>query len=436
MASMTITEAARKARACVSDSEIIELARKLISIPSHHEVPGKELEVANYLADYLSNQGLTVTIQKVDGERGNVIASLPKAGRGTAGNDHGGHGGHSVDRSDRSHDGKKLLFNGHLDTVPPYRMTVDPFAGEIKDGQLYGRGTVDMKGPIAAMLMAMIGLHRSGVRLAGDLVFTGVLGEEGASEGTEALVLDGIKADGAIVGEPSNFEYAIGHRGLEWLEIEVIGKTAHGGIPDKGINAIVKAARLISLIDQRIPPTLKERFNPAMGPSVMNFGKIEGGTQPSTVADRCVIQIDRRYIPGETVQGVIAEYQALIDELAASDPDFKAEIRRMPANMMEHFDHVPMATPEGADIVKAVQAAILSVTGAQPSITTRRGWTDAGLLGGVAGIPTVVCGPGDISASHTADEHIPLTSLLKGVDLYLIAAIEFCGLANPQGVAS
>jgi acetylornithine deacetylase/succinyl-diaminopimelate desuccinylase len=419
---MTTAEAARLARARVSDDEIIALARKLISIPSHHEVPGKEKEVADFLARYLPDQGLTCTIQKVDGERGNVIATLPGAG-GTI----DGRGG-----SGRGSGGRKLLFNGHLDTVPPYRMTVDPFAGEIKDGKLYGRGTVDMKGPITAMLMAMIGLHRAGVSLAGELVFTGVLGEEGASEGTERLVLDGIKADGAIVGEPSNFEYAMGHRGLEWLEIEVTGKTAHGGIPDKGINAIVKAARLVSLIDQRIPPALKERFHPAMGPSVMNFGKIEGGTQPSTVADRCIIQIDRRYIPGETVQGVIAEYQALIDELSATDPDFKAEIRRMPSNMMEHFDHVPMATPEGADIVKAVQSAIRSVTGAEPAITTRRGWTDAGLLGGVAGIPTVVCGPGDISASHTADEHIPVANLLKGVDLYLMAAIEFCGLASQE----
>jgi acetylornithine deacetylase/succinyl-diaminopimelate desuccinylase len=428
---MTTAEATRLARATVTDDEIIALARKLISIPSHHDVPGKEKEVADYLAGYLTDQGLACTIQKVDDERGNVIATLPATGGKSSGGSGAGSGG------------RKLLFNGHLDTVPPYRMTVDPFAGEITDGMLYGRGTVDMKGPVAAMLMAMIGLHRAGIQLAGQLVFTGVLGEEGASEGTERLVLDGIKADGAIVGEPSNFEYAIGHRGLEWLEVEVTGKTAHGGIPDKGINAIVKAARLVSLIDQRIPPLLKERFNPAMGPSVMNFGKIEGGTQPSTVADRCIIQIDRRYIPGETVQGVIAEYQALIDELAAADPDFKAVIRRMPSNMMEHFDHVPMATPEGADIVRAVQAAIRSVTGAEPTITTRRGWTDAGLLGGVAGIPTVVCGPGDISASHTADEHIPVASLLKGVDLYLMAAIEFCGLAPqttpeapPEGAAT
>ena len=424
MAPMTTAEAARRARARVSDDEIIALARKLISIPSHHDVPGKEKEVADFLAAFLADQGLDCTIQPVDGERGNVIATLPRTGGGSSSGGSGGGGDSSS--------GRKLLFNGHLDTVPPYRMTVDPFAGEIKDGMLYGRGTVDMKGPIAAMLMAMIGLHRAGVHLAGDLVFTGVLGEEGASEGTERLILDGIKADGAIVGEPSNFEYAMGHRGLEWLEIEVTGKTAHGGIPDKGINAIVKAARLVSLIDQRIPPALRERFHPAMGPSVMNFGKMEGGTQPSTVADRCIIQIDRRYIPGETVQGVIAEYQALIDELAAGDPDFKAVIRRMPSNMMEHFDHVPMATPEGADIVIAVQAAIRAVTGAEPSITTRRGWTDAGLLGGVAGIPTVVCGPGDISSSHTADEHIPLASLLKGVDLYLMAAIEFCGLAPNQ----
>ena len=124
---------------------------------------------------------------------------------------------------------------------------------------------------IASMLIAMLAIKRSYKSMKGNIIFTGVLGEEEQSEGTEALVKSNIKADGAIVGEPSNYEYAIGHRGLEWIEIKVKGKAAHGGVPHLGINAISKTAKLILRIEERLMPKLAERNNEYMGPSVMNF---------------------------------------------------------------------------------------------------------------------------------------------------------------------
>jgi acetylornithine deacetylase/succinyl-diaminopimelate desuccinylase family protein len=261
--------------------ELVSLTQQLIRIPSHKDAPGREKKVAEYIYNYCLENGLEVVLEKVEGERCNVLAYL--RGDGT---------------------GRTLMLNGHTDTVPPYNMTIDPFEANIMDGYIFGRGAVDMKGALACMLTAMLAVKRSGIKLKGDVIFTGVIGEEERSEGTEHIVKSGLKADGAIVGEPSNYEYAIGHRGLEWLEIIIKGKAAHGGIPHLGINAIEKAAVFINKVKEELYPMLEGRYNEYMGPSVMNFGVIQGGSQPSTVADTCSIKIDRRYIPGETVHKI------------------------------------------------------------------------------------------------------------------------------------
>jgi len=387
-----------------STEELVRLTQEIVKIPSHKDVENREKEVAEYIYDYCLKNGLESELQHVEGERKNVVAYL--RGDGT---------------------GKTLLFNGHTDTVPPYNMTIEPFSADIRDGFIWGRGTNDMKGALACMLITMIALKKSGVTLKGDIVFTGVIGEEERSEGTEYLVKSGIKADGAIVGEPSNYEYAIGHRGLEWLEIKVQGKAAHGGVPHLGVNAISKAAKLITNIEEEIYPKLKERDNEYMGPSVMNFGRIEGGSQPSTVADWCSIKIDRRYIPGENVESVIGEYQSIIDRLKVEDPEFNAEIVRMPNNMLT-LDHLYLMTDPSEPIVEAVKESIASVIGREPEITRKRGWTDSALLSNYANIPTVVLGPGDISYSHTKDERVPIDHLINYVDIYGRIACNFCGV--------
>jgi len=390
-----------------TEEELIQLTRELIKIPSHSKVKDREREVALYIHEFCRRVGLESELVPVIDQRMNVIVRLEGTG-----------------------EGKTLMLNGHTDTVPPYEMDIDPFAAELKDGYIYGRGAVDMKGPIASMLITMLAIKRAGIMLKGDVIFTGVIGEEEKSEGTEAVVKSGLKADGAIVGEPSNYEYAIGHRGLEWLEIEIKGKAAHGGVPELGINAIEKAARLIIEIKEKLYPKLRERFNPKMGPSVMNFGVIRGGNQPSTVADKCIIQIDRRYITGETVDSIIGEYQQIIEDLKAKDPDFHAEIKRMPSNLLlsPEFDHLPLETDAGDPIVISVKNGIKEVIGREPEITKRRGWTDAALLSNYAGIPTVVFGPGDISYSHSRNERVAVKDLVNAVKIYFLAIAQFCGI--------
>jgi len=159
----------------------------------------------------------------------------------------------------------------------------------------------------------------------------------------------------------------------------------------------------------------------------------EGGTQPSTVADTCTVQIDRRYVPSETLEQVIGEIQEVIDRLAAEDPQFHTSIKLMESNAMKHLSHVPMMTAPDHAIVAAVTQAVECVTDRKPSMSTRRGWTDGGLLSHYLGIPTIICGPGDISYSHSKNERIAVQELVQAVEIYVETAIQFCGvkLAEP-----
>lgn len=383
--------------------DVVKLTQELVKIPSHKYVENRESNVAEFIYNYCKENGLEVEYQKVEGLRRNVIARLK--GKGT---------------------GKNLIFNGHIDTVPPYEMEFEPFCADIKDGYLLGRGCNDMKGAVACMITAMLNLKNKGKQLGGDIILTAAVGEEEKSDGTEFVVKSGITADGAIVGEPANYGYALGHRGLEWLEIRIEGKIAHGGIPELGINAISKAAKLIRKIEEELMPRLKERQNEWMGPSVMNFGFIKGGTQPSSVADSCIIQIDRRYLPEENVESVIMEYQDIIDSIKAEDPEFKAEIIRMDSNLMEEFDHAPLIAQPDSHIAKTVYKVLKEFTNMEPNVEKRRGWTDAGVLSTYGNIPTVVTGPGDLKYSHAKDEKIPVADLINYVEIYERIAEEFC----------
>ncbi|MDW7671214.1 MAG: M20 family metallopeptidase [Bacillota bacterium] len=377
-----------------TEKELTELTQSLIRIPSHKDTPGQERDIALYMNEYLRNHQIESVLHPVVGERCNVIARV--LGNGT---------------------GRSLMFNGHTDTVLPYNMTVDPYAAEINDGNIYGRGAVDMKGALACFMMTLIVMRRTGFVPGGDVIFTGVIGEEGKSEGTEYIVKSDIRADAAIVGEPSDYEYAVGHRGLEWFDVIIRGKSSHSGRPEQGVNAIELAMTFIQRVKQDLYPILKQKYDEYSGESVMNFGTITGGTEQSTVADQCIIRLDRRYIPGETKESVMGEYQDIIDKLKAEDPAFSAEIRVTPDSLLELF-HPPLITSINEPIVSAVRESIKEVIHREPTITRGIGWSDAGLLKTYADIPTVVFGPGDLSLAHTEEEHISIEDLNNGVDIY------------------
>ncbi|HNZ82837.1 MAG: M20 family metallopeptidase [Sedimentibacter sp.] len=384
-------------------TEAVKLTQELVRIPSHKDVEDRESAVAEFIYNYCKENGLEVEYQVVEGKRRNVIARL--RGNGT---------------------GKNLMFSGHIDTVPPYDMEYDdPYCADIVDGYLLGRGCNDMKGAVACMITAMVNIKNKGKVLNGDIILAAVVGEEEKSDGTAFVVKSGITADGAIEGEPSNYGYSLGHRGLEWIEIKFIGKRAHGCTPELGINAISKASKFIQKIETELMPKLKERKNEWMGPDIMNFGYIHGGAAPSFVADNCVLQFDRRYTPGETVDDVIKDYQDIIDELKAEDSQFNAEIIRMEENLMDDFDHAPLIAEPDSQIAKTVYKAIKEFIGKEPEIV-QRGWTDAGLLSTYGKIPTVVTGPGNVKWSHAKDEKIPVADLVNYVEIYTNIAEQFC----------
>ncbi|KUO49871.1 MAG: acetylornithine deacetylase [Desulfitibacter sp. BRH_c19] len=393
----------QKINSVFSTDELVELTQELIRRPSHWEIPEREKDVLEYICSFLERHNIPYEKQPVKENLYNIIVTIKGEGNG-----------------------KRLLLNGHVDTVPPYEMDFNPFSGEIIDGHILGRGAVDMKGPVAAMLMTMLVLNRLPLKLKGDVTFTAVIGEEGCSEGTEKLVLSGIEADGAIVGEPSNFDYAVAHRGLEWFEIEFFGRRAHSGDMERGINAINMACRLVTALEDRLLPKLKERFHPLMGPSMLNIGKIEGGTQPSTVAEYCKIQLDRRYINTEKIEDVTREIEEIITELKQAVPGLDIRLILMECGKMEHLNHVPMITDENESIVQTVINNVKLVTKRNPACTTRRGWTDAGLLNFYRNIPTIICGCGDISFSHSKNEQISIEQLIQAVQIYTLTAIDFC----------
>jgi acetylornithine deacetylase/succinyl-diaminopimelate desuccinylase len=399
-------EVLERLKSAFAPEEILSLAGDLVRIPSHSQAPGRETEVARFLAGWLEKNGIDVTLRPVVEERPNVIAVLKGSGGGAS-----------------------LMLNGHLDTVPPYTMAIEPFSGEVKDGKLWGRGSVDMKSACAAMAMALVALKRSGLRLGGDLFFTGVINEELKSEGSEDIVMNGPKADAVIVGEPSELNISVGHRGLEWIEVEVIGRAAHGGRPHLGINAISKMAAFIRKLEAELPPRLKPRAHPLMGPPIFNLGVIKGGMQPSSVADRCILQIDRRLTPGETWPSVLAELEEIIGLCAAEDPEFKAVLRRIPDNMAT-MDHLPMEFPLDHPLKGILDETVEEVAGRKPVVTCCTGWTDAALFANQGNTPAIVLGPGSIGVAHGAAEYCPAEEIVQAVLVYALAAVRFCGQAG------
>lgn len=424
-------------------SAVEALLEKLVSIPSFASAPGTESVVASTIAGWFASHGIESWTETDRNGRMNVLAVL----RGTGG-------------------GRSLLLTGHTDTVPPYDMQ-HPFVMERKGSWLYGRGTVDMKGALAAMMMAMAEIQRSGVRLAGDLWFVGVADEEEASAGTVSLLESGRRWDGAIVGEASNLRTCVAHRGLEWISLKFRGKAAHSGKMEEGRNAITMAVRFIEALEWDIAPAAAARRHEYAGAEVVNVGLIRGGTQPSTVAGDCEVQLDYRWIPGRTWDDVKDEFADVLTRLSSSDSGFVCDMDIVPASRMSgNRRHSAMAIDPGHPLVLAAQAALAinpaaiaaadcgqnqvsgnhaggGVPGSTdrasagtdhttdpareaPPLTSFPAWSDAGLLSTDGGIPCIVLGPGDLAVAHSAEERIDLSELERSVRVYKDVAKRFC----------
>jgi acetylornithine deacetylase/succinyl-diaminopimelate desuccinylase family protein len=397
-------DVAERVRRALKKGMVESLTRELVAIPSHSGVPTREKEAAEFLHEYLVDNGVSSKLRNVEKGRPNVIATV----KGTTGG------------------GKNLMLNGHLDTVPAYAMDIPPFTPKLKAGKLYGRGTLDMKGGLAAMACALVAIEKAKVRLQSDLVLAAVVGEEERSEGTEDIVVRGPKTDLAIVGEPTNLEIQPSHRGLEWLEVHIFGKAAHGGQADKGVNAISMAAKFIDSVESDLLPRLAARKSEHTLPPTLNMGVIEGGQQPSSVADHCIVRLDRRWIPEESLEQVFQEIYDVFDTVKRAHPQFRAKLKRDPRNM-KTMTHVPNVVSRNHVLVKAIGRSVRKETGRAPKLTSFWGWTDAALLTHFAKIPTVLFGPGG-GGAHARTEFVKVSDLTTCANVYSDVALDMCNL--------
>jgi acetylornithine deacetylase len=284
----------------------------------------------------------------------------------------------------------------------------------IEAGRLYGRGAYDMKGGLAACMLAIAQAKKQNLR--GDVIFTGVIDEEYASAGTMDLA-ERFRADAAIVAEFTELQLILAHRGFIWLEVETIGRAAHGSRPDLGVDAIVNMGKVLlemEKLDQKL------RSNPThalLGSGSLHASLIQGGQELSSYPERCLLSAERRTLPGETPESVEAEFLRIVEGLRGPDPTFNAVVRR-------GIDRSPLETRENEEIVQAIQAASMQVLDHQLNVSGVQFWTDAAVLS-AAGIPSVLLGPSG-SGAHAVEEWVDLASVKTCAEIYLATALNFC----------
>jgi acetylornithine deacetylase/succinyl-diaminopimelate desuccinylase len=383
---------------------ILELLRAMVRAPSHPGVPRQEEAAALALDAFLRRSGLRSALVEVREGRPNVIATIE--GR---------------------RPGRHLLFCGHLDTVPPNAgSSADFFGASVEAGRMFGRGTVDMKGALAAMAGALADIRASGGLEAGRITLAAVIDEEMESLGAEALIRGGLEADGCVIGEPTGNRVAIGHKGLEWLELTFTGRAAHGSTPEAGVSAIAAAAHFASLVETELVPGFERRRDPVLGLPVINLGTIRGGQQPSMVAAECRLQLDRRWVATETVDQVFDGIEALLAKVRAARPGLTTRLARMPGGMATMV-HGPLVIDPGHPLVRAALGALEDAGVRDAGPTVFPAWTDGALISREAGVPTLVWGPGELALAHSAEESVPVADILLAARLYAAAARRFTG---------
>jgi acetylornithine deacetylase len=375
-------------------SAVAELAAQLVAIESINPevVAGGsgETKIARFVAEWCDRAGLETTLSEPAPDRPNVVA----VARGTG-------------------DGRSLMLNAHMDTVGVAGMT-DPFTPRLDGGRLYGRGSYDMKGSLAACMLATAQAQRSGLR--GDVVLAAVSDEEFASVGTEAVAAS-LRADAAIVTEPTELQVAIAHRGFVHVEVVTRGRAAHGSRPHLGIDAIAKMGRVlvgIEELDRRLRATPTHAH---VGSGSVHASLIEGGQEYSSYPARCALQAERRTIPGESVALVEQEFAEIAAAAADGDSDFSADVHVLASRE-------PFEVSEEAGIVTTVRRCAASVLGSEPEVVGVSFWADSALLAG-AGIPTVLFGPRGEGA-HAETEWVDVASLEQCVEIYVRVAAAVC----------
>lgn len=381
----------------VNEERLVELTRSLIKIPS---ITGEEREIAEFIVKRMESIGLEVDVDEAERGRPNIIGRL----RGEVGK-------------------PVLIFNGHTDVVPTGEKSswkVNPFSGEVIDGKIYGRGSADMKGGLGAMLEAINSIKEANVKIKGDIVLEAVIDEErGGYNGTGRLAAKkAAQGDFALIGEPTNLEIQIAHKGVIGVEIVTTGKAAHASTPHLGVNAIHKMINVINAL-LGVPERFKwnKKRHRLVGSPLISTSVIEGGIQRNIIPDTCRIIIDRRVVPSETIEDAKREIDLVLKELRSEDPELNV-------NMKTTLEVETMEIPDDALIVKMLKLAVGKVLHTTPIISGCVGFCDAHWLVNQCKIPTVVFGPGRIDEAHTANEYVNIDQLIKAARVYTQLAID------------
>jgi succinyl-diaminopimelate desuccinylase len=328
--------------------------------------------------------------------------------------------------------GPCLTYHAHIDTVPAgdrQRWSVDPFGGELRDGMVYGRGAGDDKGCVAAQTMAMLALARAGVQLKGYLQLAVVADEEsGALEGTIWLREQGkLKPDLLVVGEQTGNQVAIAERVACGIDLTVFGKSAHGAMPWAGDNAVLKTARLLTWLQDKLWADLQRRSHPYLPPATLNVGKIQGGIQWNIVADSCKVEMDRRLLPGETRPAAMQEIRAWLDRYSNEVEPLTYELFTQ-GEVAANID-----TPADDPFVLLANQALADVCG-EPRPLTGYVQTSDGRWFARDGKPIIIFGPSDPAVAHSADEHVAIKQLVEAARfLALLALRQLSGHSIQEG---
>jgi acetylornithine deacetylase/succinyl-diaminopimelate desuccinylase family protein len=362
---------------------VVELLQDLVAIPSvnPHGAPGTdrvgEQALAEYVANFLRALGADTALEPVQPGRPNVVARFtpeqPKA---------------------------RLAFAPHLDTVSVAGMTIPPFDPVIRDGKLFGRGSSDTKGPMAAALWAVHEWAQSPARASSHIewTFLALMGEEAGQDGSYAIAKKGFTSDLVLVLEPTSLRVVTAHKGAFWIDITTEGLACHGSTPEKGHNAIYMMRRVLEIIENQIIPDLAHQSHSKLGPPTLNVGTITGGSKVNIVPDACKIEIDCRIVPGFDTEKLRTRLETA---LRAAVPGVRVQAHRPSA---------PLDTDESLPWVKRLGETARG-------FTTAPWFSDASVLSG-ARCPAVCIGPGSIAQAHTKDEYILLRDLEEGAEFF------------------
>ena len=366
---------------------VVDLLRHLVAIdsvnPSLVEGGAGEAAIAHFIGEWMRHAGFDVRVDEIAPGRVNVVAVAEGVGGGPT-----------------------RMLCGHTDTVGVDGMAA-PFAPDIRDGRLYGRGAQDMKGGVAAMMAGAAAWLTAGRRGSGRVIVAAVADEEYASIGAEAVAREW-RADEAVIPEPTDLDLGVAHKGFSCAEVIVHGRAAHGSRPADGRDAILRMGRLLNRIEARDQNLRKTHAHVLLGAPSMHTGTIRGGSSLSTYPAECVLQVERRTIAGERTSVCVEELEQMAAALRAEDPEFECEVRLLLARP-------PYLVSPDADVLHSLGAAVTQRFGTRP-VTGLSYWTDAAILG-EAGTPTVIFGPRG-AGLHGVEEYVELDDVIGCRDVF------------------